>query len=600
VKPITCLTDLKALPIWVVIGQEPQPGKKPRKVPYVAGTDQKARVNDDAALRTYAAAVADAKRTGRHPSCRIAPEMNLTLIDRDDVVDHDLIATVDSYAEESVNGGTHILVRGRPPAGFVAPAGIEVYPRDGNRFVLLTETIIAGRGVIEDRTDILAELFPPAPPVAPLPTTPLTLADGELLARAFAAVNGTELQRLLAGDLNGHGNDHSAADLAAASKLAFWTQDEAQIERIISDSSLGDREKWQNRADYRKRTIARALQRSEFYTPPATITRPGTTDEPAAPAGDPCTEVRDELAALRAENAALNRQLAERDATIVAQADLIVAIERTVLNPHLSHTKKMAAVALATKTHAKRAAGDTEPDGRAVLTPAEISDDFRPKPETGGHLPPVNPKTGTKPRMSRASVLPIVEAAIAEGVLIAELREVTRTRANGTPYTDWDFVVDPGPSLADMLNPWANYEPEQPKERKVREARVAPGPSPLCPHCGEAHPIVAICEGCGTVRDDVTVTAPMGDKTSPIGTVAPKRYGRKHISHSGDPVPFAKERRENRPDRATRHDGAAADLALREPAWLADAPDPYDTPPQPLLFVVPESPPRSVHFDVGD
>jgi len=32
------------------------------------------------------------------------------------LVDHELIATFDSYAKESINGGTYILVRGRPLA----------------------------------------------------------------------------------------------------------------------------------------------------------------------------------------------------------------------------------------------------------------------------------------------------------------------------------------------------------------------------------------------------------------------------------------------------------------------------------------------------
>jgi DNA-binding transcriptional ArsR family regulator len=41
--------------------------------------------------------------------------------------------------------------------------------------------------------------------------------------------------------------------------LAFWTQDEAQLERLVSSSALGAREKWRRRDDYRKRTIRKAL-----------------------------------------------------------------------------------------------------------------------------------------------------------------------------------------------------------------------------------------------------------------------------------------------------------------------------------------------------
>jgi DNA-binding transcriptional ArsR family regulator len=62
------------------------------------------------------------------------------------------------------------------------------------------------------------------------------------------------------GDVHAHhGGDASAADLGLVSMLTFWTQDEAQLERIFSSSALGQREKWRHRDDYRKRTIRKAL-----------------------------------------------------------------------------------------------------------------------------------------------------------------------------------------------------------------------------------------------------------------------------------------------------------------------------------------------------
>jgi hypothetical protein len=57
-----------------------------------------------------------------------------------------------------------------------------------------------------------------------------------------------------------HGGDDSAADLALLGILKLYTQDAAQLERIFSGSALGRRLKWKNRPDYRRRTIARALQ----------------------------------------------------------------------------------------------------------------------------------------------------------------------------------------------------------------------------------------------------------------------------------------------------------------------------------------------------
>jgi hypothetical protein len=57
-----------------------------------------------------------------------------------------------------------------------------------------------------------------------------------------------------------HGGDDSAADLGLIGMMRFWTQDPAQLERLFSASALGQRGKWQNRADYRARTINEALE----------------------------------------------------------------------------------------------------------------------------------------------------------------------------------------------------------------------------------------------------------------------------------------------------------------------------------------------------
>ena len=85
--------------------------------------------------------------------------------------------------------------------------------------------------------------------------------DEEVLEKCRAAENAAKFSDLFdAGDVHRHhGGDDSAADLALLGMLTFWTQDEAQLERLFSDSALGQREKWWRRADYRKRTIKRAL-----------------------------------------------------------------------------------------------------------------------------------------------------------------------------------------------------------------------------------------------------------------------------------------------------------------------------------------------------
>jgi primase-polymerase (primpol)-like protein len=85
--------------------------------------------------------------------------------------------------------------------------------------------------------------------------------DEEILEKCRAAENAAKFSDLFdAGDVHRHhGGDDSAADLALLGMLTFWTQDEAQLERLFSDSALGQREKWRKRPDYRKRTIKKAL-----------------------------------------------------------------------------------------------------------------------------------------------------------------------------------------------------------------------------------------------------------------------------------------------------------------------------------------------------
>lgn len=55
--------------------------------------------------------------------------------------------------------------------------------------------------------------------------------------------------------------DNSSADMALCLHLAFWTgKDCGRIERIFDQSRLGEREKWRDREDYRKRTILKATE----------------------------------------------------------------------------------------------------------------------------------------------------------------------------------------------------------------------------------------------------------------------------------------------------------------------------------------------------
>lgn len=96
------------------------------------------------------------------------------------------------------------------------------------------------------------------------------MQDDILIQKALQAKNGHEFKALWNGSTMGYNGDDSAADMAFANMLAFWTGgNAAQMERLFSQSGLGQRNKWIDRQDYRERTIQKAiLDAREFYEPP--------------------------------------------------------------------------------------------------------------------------------------------------------------------------------------------------------------------------------------------------------------------------------------------------------------------------------------------
>jgi hypothetical protein len=85
--------------------------------------------------------------------------------------------------------------------------------------------------------------------------------DVTLLNKARSARNGEKFARLFDdGDVSGHNNDDSSADLALASMLAFWTgPDPSRIEKLMRLSKLR-RDKWDIHHKYLSMTIKKALK----------------------------------------------------------------------------------------------------------------------------------------------------------------------------------------------------------------------------------------------------------------------------------------------------------------------------------------------------
>lgn len=86
--------------------------------------------------------------------------------------------------------------------------------------------------------------------------------DQLIIEKASCAANGAKFDALMRGDLSEHGDDHSAADMALCSMLAFWTRVPEQIDRIFRTSGLM-RDKWDERHGrdtYGNITIQKALE----------------------------------------------------------------------------------------------------------------------------------------------------------------------------------------------------------------------------------------------------------------------------------------------------------------------------------------------------
>src|SRR5919112_1339405 len=92
------------------------------------------------------------------------------------------------------------------------------------------------------------------------------LTDEEVVRLARGARNAAKFEALWQGDISGYAS-RSEADQALVSLLAFYTQDENQLDSLYRQSALC-RQKWLKRSDYRRSTIEKALSNlADTYTP---------------------------------------------------------------------------------------------------------------------------------------------------------------------------------------------------------------------------------------------------------------------------------------------------------------------------------------------
>jgi putative DNA primase/helicase len=194
------------------------------------------------------------------------------------VIKPDAAAIIESfkgtYSEISPSQtGVKILLRGVKPLGNcrkTLPDGTRIEVYDVARYFTVTGHRLPGcapevADCQEQLDDLCRKLWgevqasKPASPCSAAASGTCNLADAELLDKARRAKNGSKFTALFdRGDLSGHGDNHSKADLALCCLLAFWCdRDAGRMDSLFRQSALY-RSKW-DRRDYATRTIAKAI-----------------------------------------------------------------------------------------------------------------------------------------------------------------------------------------------------------------------------------------------------------------------------------------------------------------------------------------------------
>ena len=276
--------DLRSQNCWVCWRYEEVKGKW-KKPPLDCNTGRKADKTDPRVLAPFEKALAyyqghtDVAGVG----FVFTPEGPFSGVDLDDCRDpntgrfetqaEEIIRSLDSYGEVSPSlTGAKLFVRGKLPPGSRKRkksvwwnGDIEMYSTDCY-FTVTGLHLQSTPATVEERQEALIQLhnrvFDQQEKREQEPD-PVMLADSddaELINQAKRASNGEKFTRLFVqGDIREYPSA-SEADLALCRLLAFWTRsDVRRVERLFGLSALGRRGKWQDKPEYRERTIRTAI-----------------------------------------------------------------------------------------------------------------------------------------------------------------------------------------------------------------------------------------------------------------------------------------------------------------------------------------------------
>lgn len=266
--------ELKALPQWVVWRAMERNGKTTKPPYQIDGRPAKANdpstwASFENSMGAYEAGLSDGV------GFVFAPGGGLVGVDLDGCVGEDgtvapkaevIVEALGGYAEYSVSGrGLHIIVRAELEKGYRS-GPIEVYP--GLRFFTMTGSLYDERSELranQAAVDGLVRAIRPEKPKGAAATGGgrRYLPNPELIEKAKGAKNGAKFSRLWEGDTSDY-NSASEADLALLAMLLYWTDGDEDRARLLFEQSGLCREKWTERADYRRRCFE-FLRRKGYF-----------------------------------------------------------------------------------------------------------------------------------------------------------------------------------------------------------------------------------------------------------------------------------------------------------------------------------------------
>ena len=288
------LQELSRLSQWVSYCKVWNVGKgKFDKIPLDPHNGMGAKANDPATWGTFSEAVNFSQRHGFFDdgSGGIGFEFagGYAGIDLDGVVlpdgslkpfADDIVRLMDSYTEYSPSGkGLHILFKLLIPLSEFGSRrrndslGLEIY--DSGRYFTITGKIYGEAKPLTERSRMARKIFDEYLIVSRDKNQNTGLLgglegkkiyggdiDSKLLEKMFASLHGSEIRALFDGDTSGYADDDSRADLALASYLAFWTNNDlVRMDNLFRQSGLM-RPKWDEKRGlqtYGELTLRKAL-----------------------------------------------------------------------------------------------------------------------------------------------------------------------------------------------------------------------------------------------------------------------------------------------------------------------------------------------------